>query len=76
MVSIDRETGEVLLVTRLDYETQKTYQLSVTASDRAIPQLTARVQLLIQVLDYNDNAPVFQGASLKGKQSVEPVCIQ
>ena len=65
---IDAHTGRVSLVQQLDYEGERSYQLFVTASDLAVPRLSSRVPLRVQVSDYNDNAPVFQRASLIGKQ--------
>ena len=66
IVAIGGVTGEVVLLTSLDYETSQTHEFSVTASDRALPQLASSVQLCIHVLDYNDNAPVFDITKLQG----------
>ena len=57
---LDRMTGTVTLISSLDYETTETYTLLILASDglpNPLPSGTAAV--VIQVLDENDNAPVF-----------------
>lgn len=53
-------TGTVTLASSLDHETTEMYELLILASDglpNALPSGTAAV--IIQVLDENDNAPVF-----------------
>ncbi|XP_068177196.1 protocadherin-23 [Antennarius striatus] len=54
--AIDRYTGVVTLTRALDYEEQTEYTLIVSASD-FIHETTGEVK--VQVLDVNDNAPVF-----------------
>ncbi|XP_023854145.1 protocadherin-23 [Salvelinus sp. IW2-2015] len=54
--AIDRYTGVVTLTQKLDHEEQTTHRLVVWASD-SLHQTTAEV--LVQVLDVNDNVPVF-----------------
>ncbi|KAI5746071.1 hypothetical protein M8J76_016948 [Diaphorina citri] len=54
--SIDQYSGRILLRRPLDYETTKQYRLSVSASDMAH---SAQTTLTLNVLDYNDNPPVF-----------------
>ncbi|XP_041641522.1 protocadherin-23 [Cheilinus undulatus] len=58
--AIDRFTGVVTLTRALDYEEQTEYTLSVWASD-SLHQTTGELQ--VQVLDINDNAPVFTEVS-------------
>ena len=58
--SIDRFSGKVILVRRLDFELQREYRLRVTASDTAH---TARTVLTIRVTDVNDNPPIFVQSS-------------
>jgi len=69
--SIDRFSGKVILVRRLDFESQREYRLRVTASDTAH---MARTVLTIRVTDVNDNPPIFMQssyqASLPGEYSV------
>uniref|UniRef100_A0A8C3A9J7 Protocadherin-16 n=1 Tax=Cyclopterus lumpus TaxID=8103 RepID=A0A8C3A9J7_CYCLU len=58
--AIDRYTGVVTLTRALDYEEQTEYTLAVWASD-SLHQTTGEVK--VQVLDVNDNAPVFTKVS-------------
>lgn len=58
--AIDRYTGVVTLTRALDYEEQTEYTLRVWASD-SLYQTTGEVK--VQVLDVNDNAPVFSQVS-------------
>ncbi|XP_059190480.1 protocadherin-23 [Centropristis striata] len=58
--AIDRYTGVVTLTRALDYEEQTEYTLTVWASD-SLHQTTGEVK--VQVLDVNDNAPVFTKVS-------------
>uniref|UniRef100_A0A8C9XET0 Protocadherin-16 n=1 Tax=Sander lucioperca TaxID=283035 RepID=A0A8C9XET0_SANLU len=58
--AIDRYTGVVTLTRALDYEEQTDYTLTVWASD-SLHQTTGEV--IVQVLDVNDNAPVFTKVS-------------
>ncbi|XP_064544890.1 fat-like cadherin-related tumor suppressor homolog isoform X2 [Drosophila montana] len=53
---IGRDTGNVLLSKFLDYETQTSYNLSISVTDGSN---TAHTWLFIQVVDTNDNAPQF-----------------
>ncbi|XP_072240912.1 protocadherin-23 [Leuresthes tenuis] len=57
---IDRYTGVITLTRALDYEVETEYTLTVWASD-SLHQTTGEVQ--VQVLDVNDNAPVFTQVS-------------
>ncbi|XP_066980224.1 neural-cadherin-like [Macrobrachium rosenbergii] len=52
----DPGTGDVILARRLDYETSKKYNLSVTAFDG---RHEASACVVIYVTDVNDNPPVF-----------------
>ncbi|KAM6941752.1 protocadherin-23 [Lycodopsis pacificus] len=58
--AIDRYTGVVTLTRALDYEEQTEYTMTVWASD-SLHQTTGEVK--VEVLDVNDNAPVFTKVS-------------
>ena len=59
MFIIDHATGVVTLARNLDFEAKSNYFLNITAEDRGSPRRMAVTQLVINVLDINDNAPVF-----------------
>uniref|UniRef100_A0A3B4B5Z6 Cadherin domain-containing protein n=1 Tax=Periophthalmus magnuspinnatus TaxID=409849 RepID=A0A3B4B5Z6_9GOBI len=52
---INRESGEVTLNGKTDYEISKQYQINVRASDHG--GLTGSCKLIVDVLDLNDNRP-------------------
>ncbi|XP_067272650.1 cadherin EGF LAG seven-pass G-type receptor 2 [Pseudorasbora parva] len=57
---IDAQTGKLDLVSQLDYEMSKEYTLRIRAQDGGRPPLSNISGLVtIQVLDVNDNAPIF-----------------
>lgn len=57
--SISPNTGSIFLVKKLDYETQSTYRLNVTARDNGRPPRSSSIPVVIHVRDFNDNPPVF-----------------
>ena len=64
--SIDGVSGELRLVNGLDYETTPMYNLTVTATDNGTPPLSSDVLVSIQVIDINDNHPVFSQSVYRG----------
>uniref|UniRef100_UPI003EBE4DC0 cadherin EGF LAG seven-pass G-type receptor 2 precursor n=1 Tax=Danio rerio TaxID=7955 RepID=UPI003EBE4DC0 len=57
---IDAQTGKLDLVSQLDYEMNKEYTLRIRAQDGGRPPLSNISGLVtVQVLDINDNAPIF-----------------
>ncbi|KAM6981263.1 cadherin EGF LAG seven-pass G-type receptor 2 [Aplochiton taeniatus] len=57
---IDAQTGNMDLVSQLDYEANKEYTLRIRAQDGGRPPLSNISGLVtVQVLDVNDNAPIF-----------------
>ncbi|TST98564.1 Cadherin-23 [Bagarius yarrelli] len=74
--SLDPETGWVTLRGRLDYELTRRYTLTVLARDGGGEETTGRLR--VNVVDVNDNAPVFQkdaysGSLLENQQVVQQV---
>ena len=57
--SINRTSGELLLMETLDRESYDVISLMVTGSDQGVPPLSSIVSVLITVGDVNDNAPRF-----------------
>ncbi len=62
--SLDAETGWVTLRDRLDYELMRRFTLTILARDGGGEETTGRLR--INVLDVNDNAPVFQKEAYMG----------
>ncbi|KAL1490790.1 hypothetical protein ABEB36_013427 [Hypothenemus hampei] len=59
LVHLDGSTGEISVASRLDREVFEWINLTVKAVDSGIPSRSSRVEVFIQVLDENDNSPVF-----------------
>lgn len=56
---IDSLTGTLYLRKPLDYEELQRYTLNVTCSDNGHPRLSSVTSLVVEVIDANDNPPVF-----------------
>uniref|UniRef100_A0A8C6EJR5 Cadherin-23 n=1 Tax=Microcebus murinus TaxID=30608 RepID=A0A8C6EJR5_MICMU len=56
--SLDKDTGLIVLIARLDYELIQRFTLTVIARDGGGEETTGRVR--VNVLDVNDNVPTFQ----------------
>ncbi|XP_060035612.1 LOW QUALITY PROTEIN: protocadherin alpha-1-like [Erinaceus europaeus] len=62
--SIDSSSGEITLVSRLDHEERKSYEIQVRAVDKGSPSMSNHCKVLVKVLDVNDNAPELTITSL------------
>ncbi|KAM9498266.1 protocadherin gamma-A11-like isoform 42-T42 [Salvelinus alpinus] len=60
---------EMVLQTMLDRETNEQHSLVLTAVDGGTPQKSGTVKIYIEVLDINDNAPVFSSVLYKSSLS-------
>ncbi|XP_051534406.1 protocadherin-16 [Myxocyprinus asiaticus] len=60
---LDRKSGVLSTSRLLDRESKSGYTLTVEAQDKGTPSLTTTVTLDINVLDLNDNSPVFPSSS-------------
>ncbi|XP_057704908.1 cadherin-23 isoform X1 [Corythoichthys intestinalis] len=74
--SLDVETGWVILRGNLDYELMRRFTLTVLARDGGGEETTGRIR--VNVLDVNDNPPLFQkevyvGSLRENEQAVQPV---
>nr|XP_012234819.1 PREDICTED: cadherin-related tumor suppressor [Linepithema humile] len=59
---IDSLTGEVIVASGFDYETAPHYEAWVSVYNTNVPTLRSVIQLLVNVTDANDNAPVMEAA--------------
>ncbi|XP_056136495.1 protocadherin alpha-8-like [Lampris incognitus] len=57
-LNINSETGDILALKSFDFETLKTFQFHVVATDSGSPSLRSNVTVNVFILDQNDNAPV------------------
>ncbi|XP_036069877.1 protocadherin alpha-8-like [Oryzias melastigma] len=57
-LNIQTETGEISALKSFDFESVKTFQFHVVATDSGSPPLSSNVTVNVFILDQNDNAPV------------------
>ncbi|XP_069895142.1 protocadherin-11 X-linked isoform X2 [Dipodomys merriami] len=57
--NLDRHTGILTAVKKLDREKQEKYYFTVLAIDNGIPPLMTNATVFVTVLDQNDNNPIF-----------------
>ncbi|XP_065126991.1 protocadherin alpha-2-like [Paramisgurnus dabryanus] len=57
-LNINSETGTIYALKSFDFETAKTFQFQVVASDSGSPPLSNNVTVNVFILDQNDNIPV------------------
>ncbi|XP_036431574.1 protocadherin alpha-8-like isoform X7 [Colossoma macropomum] len=57
-LNINPESGEIYALKSFDFETIKSYQFHVVASDSGTPPLSSNVTVNVFILDQNDNVPV------------------
>ena len=58
--AIASNTGVLSIIKRLDYETEKRFDVTVRVTDRGQPPLSSETLIKVFVTDVNDNAPKFQ----------------
>ncbi|XP_022625932.1 protocadherin alpha-8-like [Seriola dumerili] len=57
-LNINPSNGHITAQKSFDFETMKTFQFKVVASDSGTPSLSSNVTVNVFILDQNDNAPV------------------
>ncbi|KAM8910618.1 protocadherin alpha-8-like isoform 24-T24 [Spinachia spinachia] len=57
-LNINSDNGDILALKSFDFETLKTFQFQVVATDSGTPSLSSNVTVHVFILDQNDNAPV------------------
>lgn len=66
---ISTDSGVITVYNPLDRENREVYTLIIMASDRGNDQKNSTAEVVIQVLDVNDNPPVFSPAEYSGEIS-------
>ena len=59
MLDINPKTGAVVILEKLDYEVQKWLNFTVRAQDNGVPVRSNYVDIVVEILDENDNSPLF-----------------
>ncbi|KAJ8730632.1 hypothetical protein PYW08_002045 [Mythimna loreyi] len=74
LVHMDSKTGEVVVASKIDHELHPWINLTVKGVDSGIPPRYSVVDLFIQVLDENDNNPIFESSAFEYRvlEDVEP----
>ncbi|XP_067374285.1 protocadherin alpha-8-like isoform X27 [Channa argus] len=57
-LNINPDNGQIMALKSFDFETLKTFQFQVVATDSGTPSLSSNVTVNVFILDQNDNAPV------------------
>ncbi|XP_060905115.1 protocadherin alpha-10-like [Labrus mixtus] len=57
-LNVNPENGQISALRSFDFETVKTFQFQVVATDSGTPSLSSNVTVNVFILDQNDNAPV------------------
>ncbi|KAJ0175756.1 hypothetical protein K1T71_008915 [Dendrolimus kikuchii] len=74
MVHMESATGELVVANKIDHEIYPWINLTVKAVDSGVPPRYSVVDLFIQVLDENDNNPIFESTifEYRVREDVEP----
>ncbi|XP_060525001.1 cadherin-23 isoform X2 [Cylas formicarius] len=59
LIHLDNNTGNIVVAHKVDHEEFQWLNFTVKATDSGIPSRSSRVEVFVQVLDENDNNPVF-----------------
>ncbi|KAM4546524.1 protocadherin-16 [Fundulus diaphanus] len=65
--TLNPNTGSLSILKALDREEQEVFNLTIVAEDHGTPQLSTSQLLCVQVIDVNDEAPVFQQAEFEAQ---------
>uniref|UniRef100_A0A667X7T3 Protocadherin 2 alpha a 15 n=1 Tax=Myripristis murdjan TaxID=586833 RepID=A0A667X7T3_9TELE len=58
LLNINSENGDIMALSKFDFEKMKTFQFQVVATDSGTPSLSSNVTVNVFILDQNDNSPV------------------
>ena len=64
---VSAKTGDVLINSSLDYEVKTFHNLSLSVYESGVPSRTATATLNVEVVDLNDNSPIFSRKTYYGK---------
>lgn len=59
------QTGVIKTKSRIDYESIKQIHLNAIVTDTGIPQLTSTAEIIVDVINTNDNDPIFNSPEYK-----------
>ncbi|XP_062986179.1 protocadherin gamma-C5-like [Elgaria multicarinata webbii] len=62
--SLGEETGEIRVMGSVDYEDETSYEIDVRARDQGSPSMDTHCNILVEIADVNDNAPLIRFTSL------------
>ncbi|XP_062309019.1 protocadherin-16 [Osmerus eperlanus] len=64
---LNPNTGSLSILKPLDREEQEVFNLTVVAEDHGVPQLSSSQVVCVQVIDVNDEPPLFQRAEFEAQ---------
>ncbi|XP_058671560.1 protocadherin alpha-13-like [Ammospiza caudacuta] len=64
VISVNPNTGEILLTAALDFEDVSVFDFRIEAKDKGTPALSGHCKVMLEVVDVNDNAPAVWVTSL------------
>ncbi|XP_017773804.1 PREDICTED: cadherin-23 [Nicrophorus vespilloides] len=59
LLYLNKNSGDLVVANRIDHEVYEWLNLTIKATDADDPPRSTRVELFVQILDENDNSPVF-----------------
>ena len=65
--AINPTSGEIRTTKKLDYDVESQIVLNVAATDHGDPQFSDYTTVYIYLVDYNDNAPIFDKTTYYGE---------
>ncbi|KAG5284012.1 hypothetical protein AALO_G00021980 [Alosa alosa] len=65
--SLNPNTGSLSILKALDREEQETFNLTIVAEDHGMPQHSTTQVLSVQVIDVNDEAPLFEKSQFEAQ---------
>ena len=72
LFSLDNESGVLTTLLGLDYERINRYQFTITAHDGGIPSLTSTVIVIVNLINVNDECPIFENPMYTAEIATAP----